>query len=73
MEKTTNKEKIISFLAEHKQYFCDDCLSELTKITPRQQINQICNNNTDIFVINENIKCHNCGKIKITRTLKNLK
>lgn len=72
MEKITNKKKIISFLAEHKCYFCDDCIREFTKLSQRQTVNKICNSNVDIFVTNKNLKCHNCGKIKITRSLKNL-
>lgn len=67
----TNKELIISFLKKHNYNFCDDCLSSLTGISPRQSINQLCNKELYVFSKHANIKCHNCNKIKITRSLAN--
>lgn len=67
----TNKELIISFLKNHNYNFCDDCLSSLTGISPRQSINQLCNKELYVFSKHTNIKCHNCNKIKITRSLAN--
>ncbi len=65
-----NKEKIINFIKQHKQFYCDDCLSELTGVSPRQQVNQICNKNLDIFDIREDLECYKCSKTKLTRSLK---
>lgn len=67
----TNKELIISFLKNHNYNFCDDCLSSLTGISPRQSINQLCNKELYVFSKHANTKCHNCNKIKITRSITN--
>lgn len=67
----TNKELIISFLKKHNYNFCDDCISSLTGISPRQSINQLCNKEFYVFSKYTNIKCHNCNKIKTTRSLAN--
>jgi hypothetical protein len=37
----TQNEKVIAYLKENERPFCDDCLSEVLGITPRQTINQI--------------------------------
>jgi len=37
----TNEETILSLLRRGKS-LCDDCISAVTAITPRQQVNQIC-------------------------------
>lgn len=64
----TNFEIIYNFLKETKKPYCDDCLSELTNVTPRQQVNTICNANQD--KINKvRGKCLNCEKVKITRSV----
>lgn len=42
-----NKEIIYDFLKEAKKPYCDDCLSKFTNVTPRQQVNAICNANQD--------------------------
>ena len=63
----TNAEKILHFLNNNDFSYCDDCLSELCKIKPRQQVNQICNNKITDKLITVNKKCHNCEKIKNTR------
>ncbi|MFA6993448.1 MAG: hypothetical protein WC268_02525 [Patescibacteria group bacterium] len=39
----SNIEEVKIFLESHKNKYCDDCLSDILKIKPRQQINQICN------------------------------
>lgn len=36
----THKETILSYLKEHTGPICDDCLSDMLKIRPRQTINQ---------------------------------
>ena len=64
-----NIEKIYNFLKSNYQQYCDDCLSEILKITPRQQVNQICNNPDNGICSDENGKCCQCNKIKKTRFL----
>ena len=64
-----NAELIKSFLQKRKKPFCDDCISELTGVSPRQQVNQICNNpKYGIRRMNGGI-CSHCGKQKIVRSL----
>lgn len=65
-----NLEKIKFFLQKEKMLFCDDCLSELTGVNPRQQINSICRGNSEIFKTQDSEECFYCKKIKITRGLK---
>lgn len=38
----SNREKIVQYLEENEDGSCDDCISTRLKITPRQQVNQIC-------------------------------
>lgn len=38
----TNKDKITHFLESEEGAYCDDCLSAILSITPRQTVNQIC-------------------------------
>lgn len=70
VENMENKDILIKFLKNHNAAYCDDCLAELTGISPRQQVNQICNKNRAIFERRRDLKCHNCNKLKITRSLK---
>lgn len=64
-----NRERIINFLSENSgKYYCDDCLSEILEIYPRQQPNQICRK---LFVkeiinrstIKEECYYHKCQKL----------
>ena len=66
----TNLSIIYNFLSKSEKAYCDDCLSLLTGIKPRQQINQICNRNTNVICRNDYERCYNCNKYKIVRTLK---
>ena len=66
----TNLSMIHNFLSKSGKAYCDDCLSLLTGIKPRQQINQICNRNTNVICRNDYERCYNCNKYKIVRTLK---
>lgn len=66
----TNLSIIHNFLSKSGKPYCDDCLSLLTGIKPRQQINQICNRNTNVICRNDYECCFNCNKYKIVRTLK---
>ena len=63
----SNFSKVYSYLSQTKKAYCDDCLSKLTGIRPRQQINQLCNKNSKIIKRNDSGKCNNCSKIKIVR------
>ena len=65
-----NLEKIKFFLEKEGQLYCDDCISVLTGIKPRQTINAICRENPEIFTTQNAEKCCKCEKIKITRGLK---
>ena len=67
----TNTDKIIKCLADNgNQPLCDDCLSSLTKIEPRQAVNQICNK----LRLKGRIKrrqsaCSSCSDIKLVNTV----
>lgn len=61
-----NENIIRTFLKKDYKEYCDDCISELTSISPRNQVNQICNKSTAISS-NENGICSYCGKTKKTR------
>lgn len=65
----TNLSIITDFLKNTNNAYCDDCLSKLTGIYPRQQINQICNKNSRKIKRNDSGKCQNCRKTKIVRSL----
>ena len=65
----TNEQKILSFLSNEEQKnsgYCDDCLSNILKIKPRQQTNQICHYLKDTGKLSR-IKstCISCKKQKI--------
>ena len=69
ISENTNLSIIYNFLSKSGKAYCDDCLSFLTGIKPRQQINQICNRNTNVICRNDYQRCCNCNKYKIVRTL----
>ena len=61
-----NKDKVIDFLSRHKlSKYCDDCLSTLLKIFPRQQINRICREKIQGSIVREKSTCSKCTKNKI--------
>jgi hypothetical protein len=64
-----NPEKILGFLQKNKYRYCDDCISNLCDIHPRQQVNQICNLRIHEKIIKEKNICKNCDKEKITRKI----
>lgn len=70
ISRNTNLSIIYNFLSKSEKAYCDDCLSKLTGVSPRQQINQICNRNTNVICRNDYERCYNCNKYKIVRTLK---
>ena len=63
----SNFSKVYSYLFQTKEAYCDDCLSKLTGVSPRQQINQLCNKNSNSIHRKDFGKCNNCSKIKIVR------
>jgi hypothetical protein len=63
----THEDEILLFLCKHRHEYCDDCLSVLCTITPRQQVNQVCNKSP--YMTTRTAICHNCGGNKIVRSL----
>lgn len=69
----TNKEKIEAYLSESQHEICDDCLSMVLSIEPRQQVNQICNGmKENNEIIREKGICMYCDGNKLLNK-KNLK
>ena len=69
----TNLEKIKRALQSGGPQ-CDDCLSESSGVTPRQQVNQKCNRAAKTGEIHRAEKdagnpCPICGGVKIVRSL----
>ena len=65
-----NKDRIIKFLRESGLAWCDDCLSDKTEITPRQQIYQIGSKlKKSGLIVRARGQCASCGKIKIVSSL----
>jgi hypothetical protein len=65
----TNGDKVLLFLCKNRQAYCDDCLSDLITVTPRQQVNQICNDKIGQYINTQTAICHHCGKNKLVRSL----
>ena len=64
--KIGNRELILTHLQENPQGACDDCISTRLNITPRQQINQICNRlGNQGLIIRQRTKCPRCTINKI--------
>lgn len=71
---STNREKIIQYLNDNQGGSCDDCISTRLKITPRQQVNQICRKLASIGTIDRlKEKCPFCQMKKINNKLLILK
>lgn len=65
-----HKDKIYNFLIHNKQLYCDDCLSALCDINPRQAIFQICTKLKNDSMINRNKGiCYNCNKEKMVSSI----
>jgi len=63
----TNPEKILEFLRLNPREYCDDCLSNLAKVTNRHQVNQICRRLVSSgFALRRDGSCHHCGAWKLT-------
>lgn len=63
------QDKIYTYL-QSDDYICDDCLSDILSIRPRQQVKQICNElqNSD-KIIRKNHECRNCNKLKFVNIM----
>lgn len=60
-----HKDTIVSYLNEHKDTYCDDCLSKLCNINPRQAVFQVCSKLSIEGKINRGAgTCSYCGKQK---------
>ena len=69
-----NKGRIFSFLKKERKEYCDDCLSLILRITPRQQVNQICRKlQYQGLIVREKGVCFRCGKHKIVNYLREVK
>jgi biotin operon repressor len=68
----SNKEVVLSFIRKSdKDFYCDDCLSDILNITPRQQVNQKCNQLKDEnVIIRVKEQCFHCSKDKLVNKLK---
>lgn len=61
-----NSDHIVSFLEHNPGEYCDDCLSSILGIRPRQQVNQICNRLNDYGSIRRGRgRCSSCHKNKL--------
>jgi uncharacterized repeat protein (TIGR03833 family) len=64
-----NIEKIQQYLVETGKVYCDDCLSEILSIFPRQQINQGCRRlESEGIIRRQNGTCYSCSKNKIVNS-----
>lgn len=69
-----NKGRIFSFLQKERKEYCDDCLSLILKIIPRQQVNQICRKmQNQGLIVREKGVCFGCSKYKTVNYLKEMK
>lgn len=63
------KENVLDYLISHPGDHCDDCLSNLLHITPRQTINIACRTlQKENKVKREKTQCSTCGAYKVTNT-----
>jgi hypothetical protein len=66
----TAKERIIEILENRPEGQCDDCLSEIANIRPRQQVNSICRDLTQRGKLRrESAICPECKRQKILNTI----
>ncbi len=64
----TNRETVLETL-ERRPNLCDDCLSRITGITPRQQVNTICRGLEDKGVVTRRRgRCSECASSKKRNT-----
>ena len=62
-----NEDAVKDFLNQKNgKGYCDDCLSDVLKIRPRQTINQLCRHLQDEHKISRiKAECNQCGKLKL--------
>lgn len=61
----SNSDKVVEYLKYKEDNICDDCLSEVLNIKPRQQINQICNKLMKINLLTRmKSECKRCKSLK---------
>lgn len=61
-----NIKTVQNFINNINDLYCDDCLSEVLDIKPRQQVNQICNKlKIRGFIKREVKQCCYCSKDKL--------
>lgn len=66
----SNADKILQFLKQNGNALCDDCLSDKTRVTPRQQIYQLGSKLAKNGVIfRDKGRCAGCGKNKTVNSL----
>lgn len=71
MDIRTNSQIVVDFLLKEDRGYCDDCISNILDIKPRQQVNQICRilkNEGKVDRIKS--KCQNCKNDKILNSIK---
>ena len=65
----SNTDVLVDYLEEHPGAYCDDCLSDMLEIKPRQQINQICNRLAgQNRIVRAKARCASCGRDKLVNT-----
>ncbi|MGB0982418.1 MAG: hypothetical protein ACPG19_00170 [Saprospiraceae bacterium] len=65
----TNIKEVENFINNNpNKKHCDDCLSEILNIEPRQQINQICREKLGNNITRQRGVCSECKKSKLVNT-----
>ena len=70
LKSMTNQNIVEWFLKTNRHEYCDDCLSELCKVYPRQQVHQICSYRSSSIKRHDSGICFHCESKKITRSIK---
>jgi len=67
----TKTDIVIDFLeTQHQDPICDDCISEISRVEPRQQVNQICRRVAKTGnILRSTGTCAICGKTKLCNVL----
>jgi hypothetical protein len=61
----THKNTILDLLKDNNGAFCDDCISKLKNILPRQTVHKVCSSLAAIgYLSRSNGMCSSCGKNK---------
>lgn len=68
-----NREIVLDFIAQKKGHYCDDCISDHTRVRPRQAVNQICRRlQAEGIIIRKKDTCagHCSHRLKLVNILK---